>query len=147
MDRQKLLNFEMTHPGESLSVEEVLPSEASAVRARLLQKLGLPLQSSGLALVKAIEAKSRPLKGLDASSSGFNLGHLLAELQDEAASLEVFLNWYRFDELDRVRVSTLAAFFTDIWYPSADDLDIVDPRLRWVVSVAHHGGLRLLSLA
>jgi hypothetical protein len=144
MDDFKIKNFAGEHPGKQLPVQRVSPEEVATVRALLLRRLGLPHATDGLALVKTVEARSVPVESQDASRRDFDLAKVLVDLVDINLDDHVFLNWYRFDQLDRMRAAELAELFDDVWSPAADDLDVVDPRCRWVLSVNHHGGVRVL---
>jgi len=35
----------------------------------------------------------------------------------------------------------LFKFFSDIWYPSLDDIEIFDINLNWIISVRHYGDI------
>ncbi len=41
---------------------------------------------------------------------------------------------------------TFLNFFSDIWYPSLDDIEIFDLNLNWIVSVRHYGGIYYVKL-
>lgn len=146
MDEFKLKHFAEEHPGKQLPVQRGSHEEVATVRALLLRRLGLPDATDGLALVETVEARSVPVEDHDASRNDFDLARLLVDLVGINLDDDVFLNWYRFDQLDRMRAVELAQFFDDVWYPSADDLDVIDPRCRWILSVSHHGGIRILRL-
>ncbi|EKO31739.1 hypothetical protein LEP1GSC179_0008 [Leptospira santarosai str. MOR084] len=36
--------------------------------------------------------------------------------------------------------------FDDIWYPSVDDIDIIDMSISWILSVSHFGEIKLIDL-
>lgn len=55
----------------------------------------------------------------------------------------VFINWYRFDNIDSMQLEDLSKYFDDIWYPSSDDIDIFDSTIQWVLSITHVGDLYL----
>lgn len=147
MDDFKIRNFKAVHPGQTLSVQRAGPKEAAALKAALLTRLNLPEETDGLSLVNSLAARSMQLHELDASSEGFDLGRILVDQVGISLDDDVFLNWHRFEQLDRIRAADLAAFFDDIWYPSADDLDVVGVGGQWVLSIAHHGGVSLLKQA
>ena len=146
MDDFKLRDFAASE-GKQLPVQKCSEKEVATVRALLLRRLGLPEATDGLALVQAVEARSVAVEALDASRDDFDLAQFFAESIGISLEDYVFLNWYRFDELDRMRARDLAEFFSDVWYPSADDLDVMDRQCRWIISIDHHGGLRVLQLA
>jgi hypothetical protein len=63
------------------------------------------------------------------------------------SSETIFLNWYRYDDVDEMRLADVTKFFEDIWYPSSDDLDIFDESLRWILSIRHDGEVKYVNLA
>ncbi len=147
MDEFKIKNFAASHPGQHLPIQQASSNEVSALRALLLQRLGLSGATDGLEIVESIASRSVPIEGEDATRSDFDLTRLLVGSVDSKLDEEVFLNWHRFDELDRMWAKQLAEVFDDVWYPFADDLDVVDAQCRWILSIAHHGGIRVLRLA
>ena len=58
----------------------------------------------------------------------------------------VYINWRHFESLDEMAFVALAKYFDDIWYAGADDIDIFDDTLSWVLSVRHDGEVRALKL-
>lgn len=38
----------------------------------------------------------------------------------------VYINWYRYDQVDEMAFVDLDKCFADIWYPGPDDIDIFD---------------------
>jgi len=53
--------------------------------------------------------------------------------------LNVFINWYRFDDIDEISLKDLDQYFYGIWFPVVDDIDIFDDTFKWVVSISHDG--------
>jgi hypothetical protein len=145
MEDFKRENFERDHPGKRLSVHPAGARAVARLRAMLLERLELPGETDGLTLARAISSRAQPLQGLDASSEGFDLGRVLTERLGVSTRDELFLHWRGFEELDRVLAGELVEFFMDIWYPAADDLDLIGARGDWVLSIAHHGGVGLLT--
>ncbi len=45
-----------------------------------------------------------------------------------------------------MKAEDLISTFSDIWYPSSDDLDIIDGTMQWIVSIDHNGTVRALSV-
>jgi hypothetical protein len=70
------------------------------------------------------------------------VGRLLRKL-GVTSPKKVYLNWYRFDDIDQIDLADLDRYFFDIWYPDSDDLDVFDDSADWIVSIAHHGNVRL----
>ena len=74
--------------------------------------------------------------GVSAEDEHFNIEELANSIGIEPQSV-VFVNWNRFDKIDRLSFTDLSKFFCDIWYPASDDIDIFDSALLWVLSVTH----------
>lgn len=54
---------------------------------------------------------------------------------------EVYINDHKFEHLDVMLFSNFSKYFTDIWYPSADDIEIFDSSLNYIVAIRHYGAL------
>jgi hypothetical protein len=78
---------------------------------------------------------------LIASAGGdIDLLHIFNE-NEISYSEKIYLNWYRFDRIDEMYVMDVAQYFSDLWYPGADDIDVFDFDLNWIISVTHYGDL------
>ena len=56
-----------------------------------------------------------------------------------------FVNWYRFERIDSFNIIDLDKYFYDIWFPSADDIDLFDESLSWILSIRHDGCVTFLK--
>lgn len=66
----------------------------------------------------------------------FDLAKLVQHLGINPA-VDIYLNWYRFDEVDMISLGDVSAYWSDIWYPATDDVDIFDESCTWILSVSH----------
>ena len=89
-----------------------------------------------------ILAKSIAVDGADAEDDAFELEKLLDRLE-LSLSETVYLNWSWFPsgDVDEIKTEDVLTKFTDIWYPAADDLDLIDPQMQWVLSIHHWGAV------
>lgn len=146
MDEFKLVNFLRSHPG--IALPEIAPlsaSESLAVQTSLATRLGLPPTVSREKLVAHLDERETPISGIDAANDDFSLRAVL-QAENLVPDEQVMLNWYRFNDIDRVKCSDLCTFFHDIWYPSSDDLDVFDSSYNWVISICHSGTVKVLHL-
>ena len=51
----------------------------------------------------------------------------------------IFIDWYDFKRIDRMKLLDFAKHFHDIWYPIADDINIFDSTLKWILFIRHDG--------
>ena len=145
MDQLKIENCERDQgPGSFIWFRRLPEAEALELFNRLKQRLSVPARLDGLNTLEVIRDRSTQSPGLNAVDEGFDLQHVLGGFQPPE---RVFLNWYRFDALDEVRFDDLRSKFNDVWYPSSDDLEVLDPNLGWILSIDHSGNIFLLDLS
>ena len=60
---------------------------------------------------------------------------------------EIYINWYKFDNIDKIKIIDLNNYFYDIWYPSADDIDLFDENLNWILTIRHDGSVSLVRFS
>jgi hypothetical protein len=146
MNDAKIENYERQHGvGTFIPFRHLSKEDAATVFRLLKRRLELPDDAEGLRVVEVVEAKSFTLDGVNAEREDFDLKHVLRQLQFDVPDI-VYLNWNRFDDIDEIRVTDLFRAFDDLWYPSADDLDIFDTKLNWILSIAHYGAVSALRL-
>lgn len=124
---------------------EMPPVECSEVRGTIAKAIGVPAESDPLQILKSLAASSRCIPGINATDSGFRLDEVLEVLGVECSGRAI-LNWHRFDKMDEMATSDLCHWFGDIWYPSSDDLEVIDGAFRWIIIVEHHGAVSVLKM-
>ena len=141
MEEHKISNFRRSHP-ETQFPEFVQQDKnrLEEVRRGMCERLHLPSEASGLEIVRALRSGSRRITGLNALSDVFNLEGFVSRVVRRPPA-EVLINWYRFDDMDIMGLQDLSNRLLDIWYPGSDDIDIIDPEYRWVLSIGYEGEL------
>ena len=144
MEKIKLDNFSNEYPGRDFPEYVSLSKSACSDIAQSIQeKFALANGTDGLTLVKAIDALARPCEVASHVGEDFDLNALLNACGIDAANV-VYINWHRYDKIDRLKRCDLASHFYDIWYPDVDDIDVFDDSLSWILSVRHDGYIKLL---
>jgi hypothetical protein len=139
MDEFKLEHFAKDHPGKTFPAIEALGAAPStAVRDEIATRFGLDPHTQPLSLLETVQGHSIAVQGANADSPDFNLGAVLKQL-GLLETNSVYLNWDRFELLSRMSLADLMNVFEYLWYPSADDLEIIAEDLSWILSVAHYG--------
>lgn len=146
MDKLKIDNFSKTYPGVDFPRYISLDAaEAKKFRFMIAEKLKLDNCPDSLALVKKVDSLGELWKGRSAEEKSFNISQILS-----ASGLNkpeyVYVNWYRYDDIDKLRLNDFDRYFEDIWYPDVDDIDVFDDSVTWILSVAHSGCIKLLKL-
>ena len=141
MEQFKIKHFESTHDGlvfpwyRSLSV-----TDAAQLLEKVKQALNMPSRVDGSEVLSYIYRICDRHRNADANESDFSLQAILRDLGVAEPRL-VYINWHWFDQVDEMKFLELSECFSDIWYPVADDIEIFDDSLDWILVVGHHGGI------
>jgi hypothetical protein len=147
MDRFKIEHFQRDNPGCVFPAFSTLgAAETRALRERLKAQCGLPGNASDLELTRSIALTATTLPHADPQEPDFDVADLLRQLNINPGK-EVFINWHRFDIVDRMQFNDLVSHFSDIWYPGADDIELFDDSCSWVLVVPHSGTASLAIVA
>ena len=140
MDQIKLENFYKEY-GFDMPIIRSLPyDECIKIRENLLHKFSL----DDVEEFFKIDKFSR-LDGFSADEENFDLKALFGKL-NIATPNEICINFNKFESIDILHFDDLSKFFSDIWYPSLDDIEIFDLNLNWIVSVRHYGRIYYVKL-
>jgi hypothetical protein len=146
VEQFKIEYFEQEHGANTFPEFRTLTKEEMDHVLRLLKtRLGLPDKSDALEVLRTIDQKSFDVPGVDATEDVFDLHSVLARLGFSAE--RAFVNWNQFGSIDEFGVKDLCNSFDEIFYPPADDLEILDSKLTWLVSIRHYGAVRALALS
>ncbi|WP_258031487.1 heat-shock protein [Campylobacter concisus] len=114
----------------SLSSDECLK-----IREKLLHKFGLKNIDEFFKI-----DKFNKLDGFNADEANFDLKTAFSELSI-ATPNEICINFNKFENIDILHFDDLSKFFSDVWYPSLDDIEIFDINLSFIVLVRHYGAI------
>ncbi|MGP1359126.1 heat-shock protein [Campylobacter sp.] len=140
MDQIKLENFRKEHGFEIPIIRSLSPSECLKIKENLLHKFSLDDIDQFFKMEKFSK-----LDGFSADEVNFDLTAAFSDL-DIATPNEICINFNKFESIDILHFDDLSKFFSDIWYPSLDDVEIFDLKLNWIVSVRHHGAIYYVKL-
>lgn len=145
MDNVKIENFIREHPALPLPAYRTLTAqESERIKDSITVRLGLPPDTSPLDLVCHLAEKATAIEDTSAEDDNFNLKNLMKGLSIEGQE-KIFINWYRFDDIDEINLDDLSRYFDDIWYPGADAIDLFDVSLKWILSIDYSGNISLLK--
>jgi hypothetical protein len=146
MDAVKIRNYEREHGPGTFPTCKGLDSRAlQEIRRSLAAALGIESTASGNEILQAIIDRRQFVEGADAEAADFDLGKLLDRLGIPASGT-FYINWHRYDEIDEMLVEDVIGHFSDIWYPSSDDIEVFDMSMSWVLSVTHYGAVGITRL-
>ena len=135
MDQIKLENFRKEYGFEMPIIRSLSSDECLKIREKLLHKFGLKNIDEFFKI-----DKFNKLDGFNADEANFDLKTAFSELSI-ATPNEICINFNKFENIDILHFDDLSKFFSDVWYPSLDDIEIFDLNLNWIVSVRHYGAV------
>ncbi len=139
MQEFKIMHFKNEYPDKVFpEYYSLKKADLSDLQKNLFEKFLLNQNNDLLKLVEKINTIALIVDGVSSSDDSFSLLDLLRDHNIQPNSC-VYLNWYRYDDVDRFKVNDLEKHFNDIWYPSADDIDIFDETFSWILSIRHDG--------
>lgn len=149
MESWKLERIREAHGGHLPFLLQPTSQEVrEGIRTWLTELAGSP-GSQGYSGGRRVYEKAEIIPSADAETEGFSILEALvsAGVVEASDPGEVFISFdlYRpFDDVSRINLADLSGFFDDFWYPSTDDLAIIDCRLAWICFVANWGQVRVL---
>ena len=135
MDQIKLENFRKEYGFRMPIIRSLSEAERLKIRENLLHKFSL----DDIDEFFKIDKFSR-LDGFNADEANFDLNALFGKL-NIATPNEICINFNKFESIDILHFDDLSKFFSDIWYPSLDDVEIFDLNLSFIISVRHYGAI------
>lgn len=139
MRRYKVDRFHERYPDIPFPpVRELSEIEARHLLEKWRKVLRLPDRATSLEILRSMVDRPAEFVETGASRAEFDLGSFFSQA-GLATQGRVLINWHRLDVIDEMERRDLFRHFHDIWYPSADDIEIFDHTLAWVVGVAHDG--------
>lgn len=135
MDQIKLENFRKEHGFRMSIIRGLLPDECLEIRENLLHKFSLQNIDEFFKI-----DKFNKFDGFNADEENFNLKAVFGKLNITTPN-EICINFNKFESIDILHFDDLSKFFSDIWYPSLDDIEIFDIHLSFIFSVRHYGAI------
>jgi hypothetical protein len=146
MDQFKIENYQRDKPGMAFpSWEPVPPEKCSLFRERIASQVELQPRVDSLVLLRKLSEISFDVTSFEPDSARPDLLKILQSLKIEPLK-QVYINWYRYENIDKMTFLDLELHLDDIWYPASDDIDIFDDTLKWILSVTHYGIVRAVIL-
>ena len=135
MDQIKLENFRKEYGFEMPIIRSLSNDECLKIRENLLHKFSL----NDIDEFFKID-KFNKLDGFNADEENFDLKTAFSKLSI-ATPNEICINFNKFENIDILHFDDLSKFFSDVWYPSLDDIEIFDINLSFIVLVRHYGAI------
>ena len=146
MQEFKIEHFKKERPDNAFPEYHSLNiKELSDIQNILFSKLNLDNNNDLLPIVEKTRSIATLLDDINAGEDRFGLLALLSTLNIQPDEY-VYINWYRYDDVDKIKIVDLDKYFDDIWYQGSDDIDIFDKSFSWILSIRHDGVLAILKI-
>lgn len=144
MEQSKIESFKKDHPGIDFPWFQTIAKTDHRFRDRLCHIAKLPKNSDGLKLVQQLESSGKIIITADLKDFCEDIPKALRN-SGITPENHVFINWYRFDEVDEMRLDDFLHWFPELWYTGAEDPDVFDESLTWLLSLHHYYAFTIRS--
>lgn len=146
MDPHKILNFEKENYRKFPFIKNLSKLEAHEISIESQRKIMMKYNECSQDLCVFIDKNAIYVEHFDANEikECFDL-KLLFNYIDIKYSEYVYINWYKFDDIDQMKFDDFCMFFDYIWYPSSDDIEIFDESLSWIILIHHTGDIKYIT--
>jgi hypothetical protein len=138
MNDWKVELFAKEHGKKFPQYTSLSPEECKRAKRRIAGLVGKSDEENPVEILKALDAVSKETQS-DPCSAEFNIQPWKNYLEPT-----VFINWGKFDEIDEMSFDDLSLYFDDIWFSSADDIEIFDRSFKCFLLVRHWCAVRLV---
>jgi hypothetical protein len=138
----KIENFLRENPGSRPPrFVPLTDSEASELVEKLLVSAGRP-NGTPEAIMRWLSERATPLEDVNLDKGKVALQDLFRKSAINPGPV-LYVQWGPLRDIDRFQTDELGRYFYDVWYPSADDIEIFDDTLAWLMFVRHYGGVEV----
>lgn len=142
MQQFKIDNFLRDNPGAK--PPEFVPltdSEVVDVASRLVNAAGRP-GGTPEEIIRLLNKNAVPLERVNLDEEELSLQEVFKKAGIHPAQA-VYVEWGALRDIDRFRTDDLERHFYDVWYASADDIEIFDESFGWLMFIRHYGGVEI----
>ena len=145
MEQFKLDNFYKEYHFNFPDYSHLKNNECIKILEKIVKIFSFNENLSSLEILQLLHEKMLNVKNFNAEDEAFKFSSLLKELQITPKE-NVYINWYRFDDIDYIKYEHVAKYFEEIWYPGPDDIEIFDDTYEWFISIDHDGYVKYFKL-
>jgi hypothetical protein len=144
MEDFKIEYFKTDHPDREFPVfHHLIDIEAKDLFHRLKERFSLDVEGNAEALLNVILHESEEQLKID-DPAAFVLSEMLATHGISADM--IYINWYKFDDIDIMNIETIDRFFEYVWYKGPDDIELFDATFDWFILINHEGYVKMFNL-
>ena len=144
MEQFKFDFFKKEHSSQTMNVVTLSKAECDKVFASFCSAYNMEKQERNQ-VFDIIQDKGIPVNFTNAEDKNFDLSCLISENCKRQLPTHLYVCWDCFYAIDRFDYNDIVKYFSDIWYPSVDDIIIFDDSYNVCMMIRHDGVIYLLN--
>lgn len=144
MEQFKFDFFKKEHSSQTMNVVTLSKAECDKVFASFCSAYNMEKQERNQ-VFDIIQYKGIPVNFTNAEEKNFDLSCLISENCKWQLPTHLYVCWDYFYAIDRFDFNDIVKYFSDIWYPSVDDIIIFDDSYKVCMMIRHDGVIYLLN--
>lgn len=144
MEQFKFDFFKKEHSSQTMNVVTLSKAECDKVFASFCSAYNMEKQERNQ-VFDIIQDKGIPVNFTNAEDKNFDLSCLISENCKRQLPTHLYVCWDYFYAIDRFDFNDIVKYFSDIWYPSVDDIIIFDDSYKVCMMIRHDGVIYLLN--
>lgn len=133
--------FKKEYNADFPSYDELDFEECIRIKDSIVNKY----QIQGRDFDNKLSKKQKFFDKLNAEDENFNFLDLIKKLKLKDDG-NIYVTWNSFVDIDKFSTENFCKYFDDIWFPIADDIDISNQSLSWIISIRHDGAIHYIDL-
>ena len=143
MHPAKIRNYTREHPDEAFPPFRPLTlSDRQDLHRRIIGALKVSADASPHDVARALQARSEYVSELDTDSDAVDWQLAFKGTCLESCEGNVYICWGELEDIDQMRAADFRSKLELLWYPSAEDIEIFDEDMKWVILMSHYGTIR-----
>jgi hypothetical protein len=143
MYKERMELYKRENPNVIFPDFQEIPSEECKSLSLEISKKFLNEAFSGLDLLTQLFKKAVRIENVNAASECFSLIETLQK-QEITFTETGYIDWYRLDRTTKMRIQDISSCFEYLYFPSADDIQIFDSSISWLMFIEHDGEVYIL---
>lgn len=144
MEQFKFDFFKKEHSSQTMNVVTLSKAECDKVFTSFCSAYNMEKQERNQ-VFDIIQDRGIPVNFTNAEEKNFDLSCLISENCKRQLPTHLYVCWDYFYAIDRFDYNDIVKYFSDIWYPSVDDIIIFDDSYKVCIMIRHDGVIYLLN--
>lgn len=137
MQEFKIQSFQEAYSHRFPNFTSIDVMMVQALHDRIMHHLTDKKQTLSGKVYAMVRSKATRVENADAERADFDIYSVFKEAGIQTQH-NLYIDWNN-GVIDTMNTSDFIRYFSDIWYPSSDDILLFDETTTWFVSISHEG--------